>query len=258
MRVEYKTKIFQTELRLAREAVKEALQALGNLDPRGQKLKCEALLAREMKTMGDKNLEKIILKRLAPTGIPILSEEIGLVSGQKNTNLKWVVDPLDGTINFVRGVGSCGISVALCRNYKPIFGVIGEFPSNRIFWGGKSMGAFRSGQPIRVSCIKNQRKAVLCSGFPSRFEFKKNQLRKMDKWFTKAGKVRMLGSATVSLLRVAQGSAEVYAELSIMLWDVAAGLAIVEGAGGMYSLRKSRDQKGWDVRAGNNLVNSFK
>ena len=91
---------------------------------------------------------------------------------------------------------------------------------------------------MSVSKKKSMNQGVLCTGFPSRYNFNKNLSSKLFKFYSKFLKVRMLGSAAISLLKVAEGSVEAYYEEEIMLWDVGAGLAILIGAGGKYEIKK--------------------
>lgn len=205
-----------------------------------------------MKAAVDKVMEEAILARLLDTGIPILSEECGDVVGSTKSGLKFIVDPLDGTVNFVRELGLAAISVALYRGKEPVFGVLGLYPGDDIAWGGKTIGSFLNDQQLRVSEVSNLTESVLCTGFPSRFQFDDSkEVSKFIQKITRLGKVRMLGSASVSLLKVAQGSAEIYAENDIMLWDVAAGLALVEGAGGDVKIKPGKSSEGINVIASN-------
>lgn len=247
-------KTLQAELELAKSAVIESLQVLASLRPEQTAFSFSASVPREVKAASDQILEDVILARLRDTGLEILSEEAGQVSGNVESALRWVVDPLDGTFNFIRGLSPCSVSLALCRGNKPILGVVGEFPSLEIAWGGFGMGAFLSGQPIRVSSVSEKKQAVICTGFPSRFEFDSEGIRWVASALAPYAKVRMLGAASLSLLKVAKGAAEVYAEREIMLWDVAAGLAILEGAGGIYSMSKGRYLNAFDIYASNSLI----
>lgn len=244
----------QPELKLAKAAVLEALKVLARVKPAAKKLRPDMRVPREMKAYADQILEDVLIKKLGRTGLEILSEETGFLPGRDGNCHRWVVDPLDGTVNFSRGLGSCAISVALCRGPTPIWGVLGEFPSGNLVWGGAGQGAYLSGKSIHVSSISEKRKAVLCTGFPSRFDFKNHEIRQMNKWFSTFGKVRMLGAAAVSLLQVARGAADAYAERAVMWWDVAAGLAILEGAGGAYEIRPREQKYTFDVQAGNGRV----
>ena len=164
------------------------------------------------------------------SNIPYISEESS--SNLEHNNLNWIVDPLDGTINYVRDIGSCGISIALFNGRNPIFGVFAEYPTNKLYWGGKKIGAFCDDIELNVSYVSNKKNAVLATGFPSRYDFNQSINNQM---FSEYAKIRMLGSAAVSLVNVAKGSIDCYNENNIMIWDVAAGIEIVEGAGGVIS-----------------------
>ena len=118
-------------------------------------------------------ISEMILDCLKPSGIPILSEESSGHSKFNNKGLYWLVDPLDGTVNFIRGTAPCAVSIALWLNNQPVFGVISEYPSLRLAWGGSLFGAFIEDKPLHVSVIEDKSQAVLCTGFPSRFEFSK-------------------------------------------------------------------------------------
>jgi myo-inositol-1(or 4)-monophosphatase len=199
-------------------------------------------------------LEKAILAKLLPTGLDIYSEEAGEIASGNGGELRWIVDPLDGTVNFIRNLAPCSVSIALCKGNTPIFGVLGEFPSGKLAWGGKGLGATYAGLPIRVSSTKDRTRAVICSGFPSRFLMDADGVYWVKRVLGPYFKVRMLGAASLSLLHVARGAADVYVENDIMIWDVAAGLAILEGAGGVYTMSKGRNSDSLEVYASNGLI----
>jgi myo-inositol-1(or 4)-monophosphatase len=247
-------KSLYAELELARSTATKALRVLSGLHSESSLFGIDQSLPREMKTVSDRILEEVILTCLRTTGLDILSEEIGLVDSGKDADLRWVVDPLDGTVNFIRGLAPCSVSLALCQGNVPVLGVIAEFPSGKIAWGGPGQGAFLSDVPIRVSAIADRQQAVICSGFPSRFEFSSTGMNWIASTLAPYAKVRMLGAASLSLVHVASGAAEAYSELEIMIWDVAAGLAIVQGAGGSFRLSKARYPNSFDVFASNGLI----
>ena len=246
--------MYKSELNLACSAVKAGLEALNNLTPDLAFFGSDASCSREMKSAADEVLESIILNHLYTSGINVLSEEGGHLIGEKETSFRWILDPLDGTVNFIRGLAPCAISLALCDGDIPILGVIGEYPSGKIAWGGINEGAFISGNKINVSKISDRNQSVLCTGFPSRFKFDENGKSWVTETLGQYAKVRMLGAASLSLLSIAKGSAEVYHEKNIMIWDVAAGLAIVEGAGGSFTVNKNPGTDTYDVFASNGLV----
>lgn len=243
-------------LSLSIKLVKKQLKTLKLLSKKNHRPTYDKNLKRELKSTADKIIEKDIVKNLLKTNISILSEEIGSikVKGKKDNSLKWIIDPLDGTVNFIRNLGSCSISIALFSNKEPIFGVVGIFPSEDIFYGGRHFGSYSNNKKIKVSMVKEKSKAVICTGFPSRYNFKNenfiNHMNKLKSYF----KVRMLGSASVSLVQVAKGSADIYFESDIMIWDIAAGMAILEGAGGEYNLKKGRKINSYVLTASNHFI----
>lgn len=250
-------KPLQAELALAKSVVTTALQVLAGLRPDSTFFGCDPTLPKEMKSASDLILEEVIVARLRPTGLSVLSEEAGQVVSDRGDALRWVVDPLDGTVNFMRGLAPCSVSLALCRGETPILGVIGEFPSGKLAWGGGGLGAFWSDLPIRVSAVANRQQSVICTGIPSRFEFDEKGKQWIASTLAPYAKVRMLGAASLSLLCVAKGAAEVYSERDIMIWDVAAGLAIVEGAGGSFTMTKARHPDSFNVFASNGLISDY-
>lgn len=241
-------------LALALETVQSALHVLETYAVGERVHQFADDLPREVKAAADRTVEHDILRHLG-TKHPVLSEESGELGGTADDGLRWVVDPIDGTVNFVRRLAPCAVSIALWRGSAPVFGVIGEYPSGRLAWGGPAMGAFKDNRPIRVSTTKSRSRAVLCTGFPSNFDF--GDERATTHFLEVAGefaKVRMLGTAALSLMHVAMGSADAYSERDIMVWDVAAGLALVEGAGGSVQISPGRTANALEVFASNGLL----
>jgi len=206
---------------------------------------------KEIKASADKILEKYILSKLNPTGLSILTEESGYL---KNNNSKYyfIVDPLDGTFNYVKDLGPCAVSIALWKDKIPVFGVIFDLQKQQLFWGGKKFGSFCNEKKIEVSKVNLKEKASVCTGFPVRFDVEsRNALQDFFELVKPYAKVRMLGSAAISLVNVGKGSSEIYTEKNIMLWDVAAGLAIIEGAGGIYLIKNTSEKWSYNVYASN-------
>ncbi len=245
-------------LQLSRHAVTLAFEKLRDLDEKNiRQFSFSSEFPREVKAKADILIENILLKELGETGIDILSEEIGSVRGDGNqkSKLRFIVDPIDGTVNFLRGIYNCSISVALFNENTPIFGVLASYPSGEIAWGGKSLGAFINNKSINVSSIPKLAEAVLCTGLPTRFDFNSYAMIAQMNLMSKFGKVRMLGSASQSLLQVAKGAVDCYSEKEIMLWDVAAGIAIVEGAGGSIMISPGSSNLSLNVLADNSKLN---
>lgn len=243
-------------LELSKSTARIALNKLFELDEEGIKsYSFSSDIPREIKATADIVIEDLILNQLSPIGIDILSEECGLLTGDKASTLKFIIDPIDGSVNFVRGISNCSVSIALFDDDKAVFGVLASYPSGDIAWGGKGIGAFLGDSELRVSMIDDPKKGVLCTGFPSRFSFDTKSTSSQINLMSQFGKTRMLGSASQSLLQVAKGSVECYTEQEIMLWDVAAGIAIVEGAGGRVKKIQGSSTDSFNVIADNGRIN---
>jgi myo-inositol-1(or 4)-monophosphatase len=210
---------------------------------------------REIKAIADTVMEQEILAGLAGARLSILSEESGYTASPQNTPRWFIVDPLDGTFNFVKGLGPSAISVALWEYDRPVFGVIYSLAERQLAWGGRGIGAFIDGRCISVSETSDPSLASICTGFPVRLDMHSDlAMHGFWRMVKPYAKVRMLGSAAASLVQVARGAADLYAETSIMLWDVAAGVAIVEGAGGQCLINSSGPQWCYDVIAANSAL----
>jgi myo-inositol-1(or 4)-monophosphatase len=209
-------------------------------------------LSKEVKSNFDKILEKEIINGLLCLDIPILSEEAGYINENIDSEYLFIVDPLDGTFNFTRGLGPYAISVALWSNNKPIFGVVYNLLSKELIWGSKETGSYCDNNKIQVSDVDETDSAVLCTGFPVRYNFSDiNHDTDFINIIKSYSKIRMIGSATISLINVAKGSADVYSEKDIMIWDVAAGIAIVEGSGGQVYYENAVHKNSLNVFASN-------
>lgn len=189
---------------------------------------------RDVKIRGDKRSEKIILSYLKNnTKIYILSEENPQYAVKDGSgSLLWIVDPLDGSLNYSRGIPLCCVSIGLWYGDRPVLGAIYDFNNDEMFLGLIGEGAWLNGQEIKVSTNKRKEQAVLCTGFPVNTNFSPDAIITFMEHIRSYKKVRLLGSAALSLAYVASGRADAYYEKDIMLWDVAAGAAIVKAAGG--------------------------
>ena len=162
---------------------------------------------------------------------PILAEESGF-SSKASSNTFWVVDPLDGTANYARNIPICCVSIALVSDLKPILGVIYDFINNDLYEGSICTKALLNSKEILVSKVLNPQEGVLITGLPNNTDYSDSALLKMIKDFQNWRKVRMIGSAAMASVYVASGKADLYKEKKTYLWDIAAGAAIVNAAGG--------------------------
>jgi len=206
---------------------------------------------RDMKLLSDKASEDFILETLSKdSGIPILTEESGahglLDLGQGNA---WIVDPLDGSLNFNRGMPLFCVSIALWSGGRPMLGVVYDAERDELFTGETGKGAWLNGKPVKVSEVRERKDAVLCSGFPSKSKMDDETMAVFNERARSFKKLRLLGAAALMLSWVACGRVDAYAENDIMLWDVAAGLAIVSGAGGWIDFSPGSSEWQLNVKA---------
>jgi len=209
---------------------------------------------REVKIEADMRAEALILATLERTApFPVISEEAGWVrAGPSADAMVWAVDPLDGSVNYLRGYPHCAVSIALLREGDPVLGVVDCFALGERFTGLVGAGAWLNGAPMVVSEIAVPAQGILQTGVPSRASAESMKLfeNRLRIW----RKVRMIGSAATALAYVAAGRAEAYRESGSMIWDVAAGCALVTAAGGRASIEGSGLDRPLEVAACNAKV----
>lgn len=239
-------------LNLAVEIAERA--ALSIIPEHDRKVKAD--LGREVKLRGDVKLNKMIVEWLvAESPYPVLSEEEGFSAGKStNKGYYWIVDPLDGSLNFSRGIPLFCISIALWNEMDPVLGVVYDFKHDEMFSGLVGEQAWLNGNTIKVSAVTKTNQAVLCTGFPVSTDFSESSILNFVSHIQSYRKVRLLGSAALSLAYVASQRADVYEENHIAIWDVAAGIAIVMAAGGIVHFRPTTIENRFFVKAGNNLL----
>ena len=203
---------------------------------------------RDIKLLLDQDAEKLIRSYLKDTNIEILGEEYG---GVASSEKYWVVDPIDGTANYFRGLNECCVSIALMNGNEALIGVIYNFNNGEIYTAIQNQGAFLNNKKILVSDIASKSKASITTGFPASetIESSIKFLEDLKGW----KKVRMFGSAALSCAYVASGKCDYYAEKGVYLWDIAAGICLVKEAGGYVGL-KLIDKERYEVVFSNNLL----
>ncbi len=191
--------------------------------------------ANDVKLQEDVESEIFIRGILKDTGIEVVGEEKGgdatLIS---RTEPYWVVDPIDGTFNFLRGIPSVCVSIGLMCGMRPVVGAVYDFTRNELFSGGREFGLFLNGAKVEPKWAKTMEQAVVMTGFPSITDYSDENMRLFVKRMQAFKKVRMCGSAAIACSWVASGRADCYDERGINLWDIAAGLSLIEGAGGVW------------------------
>ena len=199
----------------------------------------------DLVTYTDKKSEQLICTIINET-FPdhgILAEES--TSHLPNANYQWIIDPLDGTTNFVHNYPSFAVSIGVHYNNNPVVGCVIEIPSNNIYTAIKSEGAFCNNNPINVSSENNLQKSLLVTGFGYDHDEKWEANMNLFKLFTDVTQgVRRLGAASVDLCHVACGIVDGFWEFDLHPWDTAAGILIVLEAGGMIT---QMDGKRYDI-----------
>lgn len=190
---------------------------------------------RDLVTEWDTRCEELILKRLAELspGVPVLAEESGAHGGSAED--RWLVDPIDGTVNFAHGIPFFAVAISLERNDEPIAGVVSAPALNWTFAGAKGCGATINGEPMNVSATKELKNAMLASGFPYDRATSKHNFKQWEHFQTRAGACRRFGAASLDLCMVARGWLDGYWETRLSPWDLSAGALMVREAGGIVT-----------------------
>jgi myo-inositol-1(or 4)-monophosphatase len=194
--------------------------------------KIEVKGVNDLVTYVDKTSEEKLVKQLQnifPEAGFIVEENT--VSENKNYN--WIVDPLDGTTNFIHGIPCYAISIGLEFNGEIILGIVHEINRDECFWATKNGGSFLNGEKINVSQNKFLKDSLVATGFPIyNFERIKPYLKTLEQLMRNTHGLRRIGSAATDLCYVACGRMDAYFEYNLQPWDVAAGALIVREAGG--------------------------
>ena len=188
-------------------------------------------------TAADIRAELTVRERLA-TAHPsygFLGEEGGLLEGEDRSHV-WMVDPLDGTANFLCGLPLFAVNVALARDGRAIAGVTHVPMLNETFWAEEGRGAYLNGLPIRVSERRGLIQAMLGVGIPFASKPRHAQFAaEMARLTSRVTGIRRLGAAAIDMAYVACGRFDAYWEQSVNAWDIAAGVILVHEAGGVVT-----------------------
>ena len=215
---------------------KDELNKLSTSDKRDTKLQAD---------VSSENLIKQVIRD--DSNYEILAEE----SGKSSDNLGetfWVIDPLDGTANYNRNIPICCVSIGMVTNLKPVFGVIYDFNNDELYVGDCiKKTATLNRNTIYVSDISKKDEGIVVTGLPFSTDYSDSSLQKLISDMQVWKKTRMIGSAAMASCYVASGKAEMYKEKGIYLWDIIAGAAIVESAGGSAEIINIRENYQVDV-----------
>ena len=192
-----------------------------------------------------------ILRRDYPE-IPILGEE-GL-TGNIEEQTRWVVDPIDGTVNFAHGIPHACVAIALQRNGQTIVGVVYDPFVDELFTAIRGKRAQLKGKSISVSKRAKLEQAIVFVGFAKNLFTMKKMMPTMAALTQRARKIRIMGSAALAAVYVAAGRADMYIEYGVRLWDVAAAGLIIECAGGEFWNQPVKGEHAYHVIANNGLL----
>jgi len=224
--------MIQLAIDVALEAGKFLKQSVGNIKTVETKLGQETNLVTEIDRKSEELIIGMIRKKYPDHDF--LAEESG--SHDQKSEYRWIIDPLDGTLNFTHGVPLYSVSIAVEHRGEIIAGVVYEPNLGELFTAEKGKGAFLNQKPIRVSKVDRLIESMLVTGFPYTIrDNPDNAVAHFVNMLMSAQGIRRLGSAAVDLAYVACGRFEGFWEVSLSPWDMAAGVLLVQEAGGRFT-----------------------
>ena len=210
---------------------------------------------KDIKLKADIEAEEFIKRHISSkSNLPMLGEETGKSVEDLGKSF-WVIDPLDGTANYSRGIPICCVSIALIHDMQPVIGVIYDFNNEDLYEGSLNSSACLNGEAIEVNNNTDEKESILLTGLPLLTDYSDSALIAMTKDFQKWKKIRMIGSAAMASAYVASGKADMYKESGAFLWDVAAGAAIINAANGEALITNQKDNYQVDVAFTNKNLN---
>ena len=225
-------------IKAVEKASKSVIRDFGEVE----KLQVSKKGPRDFVTKTDKHVEKILIEELSKTkkNYSFLSEEVGSIENKDKDNI-WIIDPIDGTTNFLHGIPHFAICLALESKKEIISGLIYDPIKDEMFYAEKNKGAYLNNQRLRVS-NKNLINECLFSSNHEGVKFSKLNMR-------------YSGCAALDLAYVASGRLDGFFHNKINIWDVAAGALLVEEAGGIVNDLDKFDQNNIDIRASSGAIN---
>jgi myo-inositol-1(or 4)-monophosphatase len=193
--------------------------------------------AADFVSAADTKAEQVLFEELnrARPKYGFLMEERGEIEGPDNSN-RWVVDPLDGTSNFLHAIPQFAVSIALERDRQPHAGVVYNPVTDELFWAEKGEGAWLNDKRLRVSGRSELDGALFATGLPFKGRPGREQaLKETERVLSETAGIRRFGAAALDLCFVAAGRFDAYWERGLYAWDVLAGIVLVREAGGMVS-----------------------
>ncbi len=226
-------------IKAAEKASKSVIRDFGEVE----KLQVSRKGPRDFVTKTDKNVEKILIEELskAKKNFSFLSEEVGSIKNKDQDNI-WIIDPIDGTTNFLHGIPHFAICIALKSKTEIISGLIFDPIKDEMFFAEKNKGSFLNNHRLRVS-KKNSIEDCLFSSNHEGVKFSNLNMR-------------YSGCAALDLAYVAAGRLDGFFHNKINLWDVAAGALLVEEAGGIVNNINKFSVNNIDIKASSSSINS--
>ena len=220
-------------MKACRRAAKTLIRDFGEIENLQVSLKGPG----DFVSASDKKVEKILIDELqkARPNYSILSEEIGLIKNDEE--FKWIIDPIDGTANFLHGIPHFGISIGLEKNKEIICGIIYDPIKDEIFTAEKGNGSYLNNQRMRVSARSKLNNCIIFTGGPK--PNANNRELALEEYKRFSSKVfipiRKMGSASLDMAYVAAGRCDGFWQRNLNYWDIAAGIILVKEAGGFVT-----------------------
>jgi myo-inositol-1(or 4)-monophosphatase len=224
-------------IKAAEKASKILIRDFGELE----KLQVSSKGPSDFVTSSDKKVEKIIIEELTKSRkkFSVLSEEIGELKNSDKDNY-WIIDPIDGTVNFLHGIPHFAISIALKSNKEIVSGLIFDPIKNEMFYAEKNNGAYFNNQRIRVSKKKNLDECLFATGSKS------ENINSLN--------IRKTGCAALDMAYVGAGRYDGCFQKNLNIWDIAAGIIIIKEAGGKINDIDYSSSEVIKVLAGSNSI----
>ena len=242
-------------IKACRKAAKIVIRDFGEIE----KLQVSVKGPGDFVTMSDKKAEKILIEELgkARPNYSILSEEIGEIKNDEA--FKWIIDPIDGTSNFLHGIPHFGISIGLEQNKEIICGIIFDPIKDEMFVAEKGKGSYLNNQRMRVSARSKLEDCIIFTGGPRRQSKERDlAIEEYKKFSSKVLiPIRKMGSASLDMAYVAAGRCDGFWQRNLNYWDIAAGIILVKEAGGFVTDFSGNDDyiKNKTILVTNSLIN---
>ena len=242
-------------VKACRKASKTLIRDFGEIE----KLQVSLKGPGDFVTASDKKVEEILINELqkARPEYSILSEEVGQIDNDKS--FKWIIDPIDGTANFLHGIPHFAMSIGLEKDGEIICGIIYDPIKDEMFLAEKGNGAYLNNQRLRVSSRPNLKDCIIFTGGPkNNFNKKDLAMKEYNNFSSKVLiPIRKLGSASLDMAYVAAGRCDGFWQRDLNYWDIAAGILLVKEAGGYVTDFKGNDKfvENKTIIAANSVIN---